>query len=77
LKDDLVEMLVTHLNSNETTFAKHPEFRDYYGKNGSPIKRERLSPSAPPTVIKTTRRRTFIKEPSYVKARTRRVTRPS
>ncbi|EDU48081.1 cupin -type protein [Pyrenophora tritici-repentis] len=78
LKDDLVEMLVNHLNSNETSFAKHPDFRDYYGRNGSPIKRERVSPSAPPTAIKSTRRRTLIKEsseermpePSSVVART-------
>ncbi|KNG46811.1 hypothetical protein DDE82_004330 [Stemphylium lycopersici] len=64
LKDDLVEMLGIHLNSNETTFAKHPEFRDYYGRNGSPVKRERSSPLEPVTVTKATRRRTLIKEPS-------------
>lgn len=59
-------MLGIHLNSNETTFAKHPEFRDYYGRNGSPVKRERSSPLEPVTVTKATRRRTLIKEPSYV-----------
>ena len=64
MKDDLVESLAKHLNTNETTFAKLPEFRDYYGRNGSPVKRERSSPTAPVTVTKTTRRRTIIKEPS-------------
>ncbi|XP_014556460.1 hypothetical protein COCVIDRAFT_37950 [Bipolaris victoriae FI3] len=65
LKDDLVESLANHLNSNETLYAKLPEFRDYYGRNGSPVKRERSSPTAPVTVTKTTRRRTIIKEPAY------------
>jgi hypothetical protein len=61
-----VESLANHLNSNETIYAKLPEFRDYYGRNGSPVKRERSSPAAPVTVTKTTRRRTIIKEPAYV-----------
>jgi hypothetical protein len=69
LKDDLVEMLGNHLNSNETTFARLPEFRDYYGRTGSPVKRERFSPSEASAVTKTTRRRTLIKEPSYVQSR--------
>lgn len=59
-------MLGNHLNSNETTFAKLPEFRDYYGRNGSPVKRERSSPSESFTITKTTRRRTLNREPSYV-----------
>ncbi|OAL02845.1 hypothetical protein IQ06DRAFT_334395 [Phaeosphaeriaceae sp. SRC1lsM3a] len=62
LKDDLVELLENHLNSNETSYAKHPEFRDYYGRTGSPIKRERASPEA--MVVTKTRRRTLIKAPS-------------
>lgn len=61
-----MESLANHLNSNETLYAKLPEFRDYYGRNGSPVKRERSSPTAPVTVTKTTRRRTIIKEPAYV-----------
>lgn len=65
LKDDLVEAIEDYLNSNETTYAKHPEFRDYYGRSGSPVKRERSSPSEAVTVTKT-RRRTLIKAPSYV-----------
>jgi hypothetical protein len=65
LKDDLVEMLENHLNSHETSYAKHPEFRDYYGRNASPVKRERSSPSEAVTATKT-RRRTLIKAPSYV-----------
>jgi hypothetical protein len=65
LKDDLVEMLEEHLNSHETSYAKHPQFRDYYGRNASPVKRERSSPSEAVTITKT-RRRTLIKVPSYV-----------
>lgn len=65
LKDDLVLQLQDHLNKNETIFAKHPDFRDYYGRSGSPVKRERSSPEALNTV-KSTRRRTLVKEPSYV-----------
>ena len=66
LKDDLVQFLENHLNSNEGIFAKLPEFRDYYGRNGSPIKREQSSPAEPLTATKTTRRRTLNKEVSYV-----------
>jgi hypothetical protein len=64
LKDDLVLMLGDHLNSNETTYAKHPEFREYYGLTGSPVKRERASPSSTFTVARSTRRRTLMQEPS-------------
>ncbi|KAF9693154.1 hypothetical protein EKO04_008816 [Ascochyta lentis] len=63
LKDDLVLLLEKHLNNNETTFAKHPEFRDYYGRSGSPVKRERSSPEGF-SAVKTTRRRTLVKAPS-------------
>lgn len=63
LKDDLVQLLEVHLNTNETTFAKHPDFRDYYGRGGSPVKRERSSPEAGVTT-KATRRRTLVKAPS-------------
>lgn len=63
LKDDLVELLEEHLNSNETTYAKHPEFRDYYGRSGSPVKRERSSPAEALTVTKS-RRRTLVKASS-------------
>ncbi|KAI4693689.1 uncharacterized protein J4E84_002263 [Alternaria hordeiaustralica] len=62
LKDDLVDLLESHLNSNESTFAKVPEFSDYYGRNGSPVKREKSSPE--PFITKTTRRRTLNKDPS-------------
>jgi hypothetical protein len=61
LKDDLVEWLEDRLNSNETTYAKHRDFRDYYGRGGSPVKRERFSPVE--AVIETkVRRRTLVKE---------------
>jgi hypothetical protein len=61
LKDDLVEWLEDRLNSGETTYAKHSEFREYYGRGGSPVKRERFSPIE--AVVSTkTRRRTLIKD---------------
>lgn len=60
-----MDLLESHLNSNESTFAKLPEFSDYYGRNGSPVKREKSSPE--PFITKTTRRRTLNKDPSYVK----------
>lgn len=63
LKDDLVLLLEDHLNNNETTYAKHPDFRDYYSRGGSPVKRERSSPE-PLSTIKPTRRRTLVKAPS-------------
>lgn len=63
LKDDLVELLETHLNANESTYAKKPDFRDYYGRNSSPVKQERSSPGEGVAVSKV-RRRTLIKEPS-------------
>ncbi|KAH7359815.1 hypothetical protein BKA66DRAFT_223981 [Pyrenochaeta sp. MPI-SDFR-AT-0127] len=63
LKDDLVELLEAHLNSNESTYGKHADFRDFYGRSGSPVKRERSSPSEALVVTKT-RRRTLIKAPS-------------
>ena len=59
-------MLGDHLNSNKTTYAKHPEFREYYDLTGSPVKRERASPSTTFAVTKSTRRRTLIQEPSPV-----------
>ncbi|KAJ4376873.1 hypothetical protein N0V86_006309 [Didymella sp. IMI 355093] len=63
LKDDLVLVLEDHLNNNETTYAKHPDFKDYYGRGGSPVKRERSSPE-PLSTMKSTRRRTLVKAPS-------------
>lgn len=62
LKDDIVELLEDRLNSSETIFAKRADFRDYYGRSGSPIKRERVSPEA--TAVTKTRRRTLVKVPS-------------
>lgn len=63
LKDDLVELLGAHLNANETTYAKNPEFRDYYGRASSPLKRERSPPSEVATLTRT-RRRTLVRESS-------------
>ncbi|KAJ8115967.1 hypothetical protein OPT61_g2500 [Boeremia exigua] len=63
LKDDLVLALEDHLNNNETTYAKHPNFKDYYTRGGSPVKREYSSPE-PLSTVKPTRRRTLVKTPS-------------
>lgn len=63
LKDDLVLALEDHLDSNESTYAKHPDFIKYYSRGGSPVKREQSSPE--PFLSKIgTRRRTIVKEPS-------------
>ncbi|PSN70798.1 hypothetical protein BS50DRAFT_268063 [Corynespora cassiicola Philippines] len=61
LKDDLVEALFGHLEANETTFAKQADFSDFYGRNSSPVKRERVSPSEAISVPKTRRRQTLVK----------------
>jgi len=63
LKDDLVDLLSAHLNAHETTYAKNPEFRDYYSRAGSPLKRDRSSPSDAATLTRS-RRRTLVREPS-------------
>jgi hypothetical protein len=65
LKDDIVNALEVRLNTNESRYSRHPEFRDFYGRGGSPIKRERFSPSEALSATKP-RRRTLIKAPSYV-----------
>ncbi|KAF1997774.1 hypothetical protein P154DRAFT_271848 [Amniculicola lignicola CBS 123094] len=61
LKDDLVDALYAHLESNETTFGKQTTFADFYGRTGSPIKRERASPDAL-AVAKPRRRQTKVFE---------------
>lgn len=63
LKDDLVLALEGHLNRNETTYAKHPDFTSYYSRGGSPVKREQTSPE-PFSTVKSTRRRMLVKTPS-------------
>ncbi|KAL5384898.1 hypothetical protein DPSP01_005003 [Paraphaeosphaeria sporulosa] len=55
LKDDLVAALEETLEANETTFAKQRAFSEFYGRGGSPIKRERSSPDA--VVLTKTRSR--------------------
>jgi hypothetical protein len=60
LKDDLVLALEEHLAANESTYAKHAAFSDFYGRSGSPVKRERSSPSEALATTKT-RRRTLVK----------------
>ncbi|KAF2472776.1 uncharacterized protein BDR25DRAFT_333098 [Lindgomyces ingoldianus] len=64
LKDDLVEALQDHLEANETTFAKQSTFSEFYRRtgNGSPVKRERASPSDGIAVTKTRRRQTRLLE---------------
>ncbi|KAL6704958.1 hypothetical protein ACN47E_007503 [Coniothyrium glycines] len=76
LKDDLVELLETHLNANETTYAKKADFREYYGRHGSPVKQERSSPAEGVAVSKI-RRRTLIKEPVEDYTPNKTVTLPS
>jgi hypothetical protein len=62
LKDDLVVALEGHLNANESTYAKQAAFTEYFGRSGSPVKRERSSPSiADALVAPKTRRRTLVK----------------
>ncbi|KAF2261276.1 hypothetical protein CC78DRAFT_470723 [Lojkania enalia] len=58
LKDDLVELLYEHLESNESTYGKQSDFRDFYKRTGSPVKRDRGSPSEALAVTKTRRRTT-------------------
>lgn len=61
LKDDLVAALEETLEANESTYAKQPVFSDFYGRSGSPVKRERSSPSDALAVTKTRRRQTMTK----------------
>jgi hypothetical protein len=65
LKDDIVEKLFEHLLDNESEYAKHPVFQDFYGRgtrNASPVKRERSSPSDSLSQLPyKTRRRTLNK----------------
>lgn len=60
LKDDLVLALEELLSANESTFAKQADFSEFYGRSGSPVKRERSSPSEALVATKT-RRRTLVK----------------
>jgi len=54
--------LEERLEANEGTFAKQPAFSEFYGRSGSPVKRERSSPSASDALVATkTRRRTLVK----------------
>lgn len=62
LKDDLVELLDEHLENNESTYGKQSDFRDFYRRGGSPVKRERGSPSEALTVTKPRRRNTKVLE---------------
>lgn len=65
LKDDLVVALEEHLHANESIYAKQPDFSDFYGRSGSPVKRERSSPSASDALVTTkARRRTLVKRDS-------------
>lgn len=60
LKDDLVTAVEEELEANETSYAKDPLFSEFYGRSGSPVKRERASPSDALAVTKS-RRRTLVK----------------
>ncbi|KAF2014293.1 hypothetical protein BU24DRAFT_212707 [Aaosphaeria arxii CBS 175.79] len=60
LKDDLVEALQNHLGANESTYGKQPSFSEFY-RRGSPVKRERSSPTDALVATKPARRRTIVK----------------
>ncbi|KAF2187904.1 hypothetical protein K469DRAFT_568132 [Zopfia rhizophila CBS 207.26] len=62
LKDDLVEALQDRLEANETTYGKQSVFSEFYKRTGSPVKRERPSPSEGGViaVTKTRRRQTKL-----------------
>ena len=66
-------MLAQHLAEHEGTLAKHSTFSDYYSRrNGSPIKRERVSPSdvvVPPPRTRRRQTRVCDRADSYVDAR--------
>ncbi|ORX99974.1 hypothetical protein BCR34DRAFT_547277 [Clohesyomyces aquaticus] len=62
LKDEIVDSLQDHLDAHESQFARQSAFAEYYRRNGSPIKRERASPSDVNTLIKPRRRQTRVME---------------
>jgi hypothetical protein len=59
LKDDLVELLQEHLDTNDAKYARNPLFSEYYGRSSSPLKRERVTP--PGSVVMKTRRRQTLR----------------
>ncbi|KAF2649616.1 hypothetical protein K491DRAFT_697942 [Lophiostoma macrostomum CBS 122681] len=60
LKDDLVDALQEALENGEAIYGKSSVFRDFYERStGSPIKRERASPSDALAVVKQRRRQTL------------------
>ncbi|KAJ4288933.1 hypothetical protein N0V90_011274 [Kalmusia sp. IMI 367209] len=63
LKDDLVAALEETLEANESTYAKQRAFSEFYsyGRNGSPIKRERSSPDVLAATKTRSRRQTLSK----------------
>jgi hypothetical protein len=61
LKDDLVDALQEHLEANETTYGKQSSFSDFYRRTGSPVKRERSSPTDVAVAVPKTRRRQTLK----------------
>ncbi|KAF1954366.1 hypothetical protein CC80DRAFT_550392 [Byssothecium circinans] len=63
LKDDLVAALEDTLLENESIFGKQADFSEYYGRSGSPIKRERFSPEVLASG-RPRRRQTLVKRDS-------------
>lgn len=64
LKDDLVDALYDHLETNETRYGKLSTFDDFYRRTGSPVKRERSSPvdtALAVTKPQARRRQTLVK----------------
>ncbi|KAF2732957.1 hypothetical protein EJ04DRAFT_496148 [Polyplosphaeria fusca] len=62
LKDDLVHLLYDHLESNPESYAKQDDFRDFFKRTGSPIKRESRSSPSEVAIAKPRRRQTKVFE---------------
>lgn len=43
LKEDLVSQLETTLRANSTTLGSDPNFKEFYARGGSPMKKERTT----------------------------------
>ncbi|KAK7548792.1 hypothetical protein IWX49DRAFT_48323 [Phyllosticta citricarpa] len=62
LKEELVFALDEHLKDNSTRLNGHSAFAEYYGRNGSPVKRSRADQDIEPRSTRPRRRVTRIKE---------------
>ncbi|KAK8152302.1 hypothetical protein BC567DRAFT_238656 [Phyllosticta citribraziliensis] len=62
LKEELVFALDEHLKDNSARLNGHSAFAEYYGRNGSPVKRSRADQDVEPRSTRPRRRVTRIKE---------------